>query len=218
VLALVSTWDLAIPDQQRAVADLAMDACKELVFTRPELLSHSCMLGTDGTTLLHYQQWRDRNAAREFIATGQHVWHRAVDAVVQGTEREPMREYEIYRATRFTSEHLETGCVVIVDRVFIRPDREQAERWIDSMFALPEPDDPMPGAIAAHFHLSLDGARVFNFAQWTTEQAHHQISFSTVEELNTALANNPDWRAVEAAPTLGRTKFRRYRPYRMRVR
>lgn len=192
-----------------------MEACDDLVLPRAGLLSHSCMLGVDGTTLLHYQQWSDTDAARAFIATGQHDWHRAIDAVVQGTEREPAREFEIYRSRRFARERLRTGCVVIVDRVFHRPDREQARQWIDSMFALPEPDDPMPGAIAAHFHLSADGSRVFNFAQWTSAQAHRQISYGTVEELNAALADKPDWRAVEAAPSLTRTKFRRYRPYRM---
>ncbi len=108
--------------------------------------------------------------------------------------------------------------MVIVDREFDQPDREQAQRWVDSMFALPEPDEPMPGAVAAHFHGSTDGAGAFNFAQWTTEDAHRQISFGTVEELNTALENKPDWRAVESAPNLVRTKFRRYHPYRLRNR
>jgi len=65
VLTLVSTWDLAIPDQQRAVADLAMDACDQLVFPRPGLLSHSCMLGVsvgaglgDGVGVEHAQDLR----------------------------------------------------------------------------------------------------------------------------------------------------------------
>lgn len=31
---------------------------------------------------------------------------------------------------------------------------------------------PMPGSIAAYFHTSADGTRVFNYAEWTNEQAH----------------------------------------------
>ena len=46
-------------------------------------------------------------------------------------------------------------------------------------------------------------------------EAHQQISFDTVEELNTALENKPDWRAVESAPRLVRTKFHRYYPYHL---
>jgi hypothetical protein len=122
----------------------------------------------------------------------------------------------VYRSRRLAREPLQTGCVVIVDREFDQPDREQAQRWVDSMFALPEPDEPNLGAIAAYFHISTDRARVVNFAQWTTEHAHRQISFSTVEELDTALKDKPDWRAVESAPNLVRTKFRRYHTFRLR--
>ncbi|WP_084211348.1 antibiotic biosynthesis monooxygenase [Pseudonocardia acaciae] len=211
-LVVVSVWELAIPDLQRRLADLAVDT----LGPREGLVSHACMLGTDGTTLLHYQQWSDEASAREFGADGQLDWHGAVDEVVPGTVRGPARGYEVYRGRRFAGEAVRTGCVVVVDRLFDRPDRERARRWVDSMFALPEPDAPMPGAIAAHFHLSTDGARAFNFAQWTTERAHRRVSSAAVEELASAREDKPEWRAAESAPGLVRTSFRRYLPYRLR--
>lgn len=36
---------------------------------------------------------------------------------------------------------------------------------------------PMPGSIAAHFHISTDGTRLFNYAEWTDAQAHIDIDY-----------------------------------------
>lgn len=49
---------------------------------------------------------------------------------------------------------------------------ERQRRFIDEVFAMTRDVAPMPGSIAAHFHISADGARVLNYAEWRDEQAH----------------------------------------------
>lgn len=212
-LIQLATWQVVIPDQQQAIADLTAAA-----FPAPDgLLAAGCLLGVDGVTLLMHLQWADRNAAREFAATTQYAWHNTVDAAISGAggvERRPLREYHLHRGRHFTADPPPTGCVVLVDRHLPRPDPARAREWIDTMFALPEPDEPAPGMISAHFYVSSGGSRVVNYAHWTTVEAHRAISVSSVEELTAKLGENPEWRAVETSPGITFDGFRRYLPYR----
>jgi hypothetical protein len=45
--------------------------------------------------------------------------------------------------------------------------------WVDAVFdALETDENPAPGGISAHFHVSVDGTRALNYAEWTSEAAH----------------------------------------------
>jgi hypothetical protein len=208
-LVAVAEWSTARPRQQ-AVADAALDAWKRVGWPAG-LLSHWCLLGADESSVLHYIQSADEQAVRRFVATGKPEWARAVADAEPPFQRHGVVGYQVYRGRYFAASPEVPGCVVTIKREFDGADPARARAWVDAMFAATGDDTPFPGAIAAHMHVSVDGARVLNFAQWTSEQAHQAL----VESTPRRLAGNRAWRrAEESWPRLERTTMRRYRPYR----
>jgi hypothetical protein len=207
-LALVGEWALDTPRRQQAAADAAIAAWQHVGWPAG-LLSHSCLLGGDGQTVLHYMQWADEPACREFVATDRARWTRAVDEAVPEISRRGVVAYLPPRGRSFDST-LAPGCVVVVTREFDGPDLRRARRWVDAMFDVPGGDAPLPGMISAHLHVSTDGARAINVAQWTTEDAHRALIAGQQQRLK----ESPRMQQVENWPGLKRTTFKRYRPYK----
>lgn len=205
---LVGEWTLDTPDRQRAAADAALDAWGRVAWPAG-LLSHSCLLGTDDSVVLQYMQWTSTDACRAFVASDRSAWRRAVDSAVPGIERQGVAGYEPPRH-RVDAEDQVPGCVVAVTREFDGPDLERARRWVDAIFDVPGGGEPVPGLISAHFHIAVDGARVLNVAQWTTEQAHRAMADGAAQRIEADAA----MRRVERWPGLERTSFERYRPHR----
>jgi adenine deaminase len=65
-----------------------------------------------------------------------------------------------------------------------------------------------PGGIAGHFHVSVDGTRVLNYAEWVDEASHVQA----VGDAG-SIGRAPAWRRVQTMPGVVNLGFRRYRPY-----
>lgn len=58
----------------------------------------------------------------------------------------------------------------------------EVERWIRHR----------PGFLSAHFHLSMDGTRVLNYSQWTSESAYSDFQRDpNTEVLQRAIADVP---------------------------
>ncbi|ROT33855.1 antibiotic biosynthesis monooxygenase [Micromonospora sp. HM5-17] len=64
------------------------------------------------------------------------------------------------------------GCVVVATFDVDGPDRQA--HIVDAIVDAIEqaPPDGQPGLLAANFHVSVDGSRVLNYAEWTTDEAH----------------------------------------------
>lgn len=56
------------------------------------------------------------------------------------------------------------------------PDVDRAERLVKARFADSAETQPAAGLIPAHFYVSADGSRVFNYALWTSAQAHQNAA------------------------------------------
>lgn len=179
-----------VTECEAAHLDAVLDAWNQAPWP-PGLLSRWCLLGEDGDSVLTYLQSADETA------THPSRWDGTI-------------EYQVYRGRCFTTPRT-PGCVVAIQREFDGPDLLRARAWVDAMFAATGDDPPLPGLIAAHMHVSTDGARVLNLTQWASAEAHQALLDSTAPRL----AANPEWRQVEEAwPGLERTTVRRYRPYR----
>ncbi|MQA12262.1 MAG: hypothetical protein GEU98_27770 [Pseudonocardiaceae bacterium] len=150
---------------------------------------------TDGRTVLHYIQSTDENAVRRFVSTGKAAWTRAVEDAAPPFQRHGVVGYQVYRGRYFTDDAQAPGCVVAVRREFDDPDPRRTRAWVDAMFAATGDAAPLPGMIAAHMHVSIDGSRVLNFAQWTSEQAHQALVSDTPQRM----AANPALRRLEEA-------------------
>lgn len=206
-LALVGEWSTSSSAQQRAAADAAINAWQRVPWPAG-LLSYSCMLGTGGYTVLHYSQWADEDACRAFVATDRPQWVRAVDAAAPGIQHRRVTGYRLYRSRYDSTQTPE--CIILVTRQFDAPDIGRAREWVEAIFAVPGGDRPLPGLIAAHFHLSTDGARVLNYAEWASEDAYRSGTAGAAQRIQ----DNPQMRRVESWPGLTHTTVRRYHPYR----
>ncbi|GLZ29716.1 hypothetical protein Lesp02_19060 [Lentzea sp. NBRC 105346] len=122
-----------------------------------------------------------------------------------GITREHIDGFELYRGA--VNKDKTPGCVVLV-----KVDTENAEvarEWVDAVFHAIEtdPDLPREGGISAHFHISADGKRVINYAEWISEEAHVAALEAPGQGVG---SDTPEWRRVQNFPGVTPVGFDRY--------
>ncbi|CAM5483143.1 antibiotic biosynthesis monooxygenase [Streptomyces narbonensis] len=198
---LVSTWSVGTPERQRAAVEAVRKAWESREWPDPRLLGYTVYCGTDGDTLLQYAQWATHEAYDDFVHTRRDDRDAEIDAAVPGIERvEPHRYAPPYRTAVLNEESAGAvpGLVAAVEVEFDGPDAGRQRAWVDSVFtalAQDEGSQRIPGAIGAQFHLSADGTRALDLAEWESEQAHTawlmSLATSPVGEAWAAVANHP---------------------------
>ena len=73
--------------------------------------------------------------------------------------------------------------------------------------ALAGEEDPHPGGISAHFHVSTDRMRVLNYAEWLSAEAHVEA----LERGGGSVGQNARWRRVQEFPAMTGSTVKRYR-------
>ncbi|MFI8765920.1 antibiotic biosynthesis monooxygenase [Streptomyces sp. NPDC053792] len=208
---LVSTWKVGTPERQRAAVEAIRTAWESRAWPDLGLLSYSVAIGTDGDTLLHYSQWTEQQAYDDFVRTYRDDRNAEIDAAVPGIERVELRRYApIHRSAvrGGTGTGELPGVVVVVEADFDGPGAGQREDWVDTVFAALDEDAATrsaSGGISAQFHLSTDGGRVLNYAEWESGQAHAEWSADDAR-LSEA------WKRVHHHPGLVGGRVRRYTP------
>ncbi|MFH0243625.1 antibiotic biosynthesis monooxygenase [Streptomyces sp. HK10] len=216
---LISAWDVGTPERQRAAADAIAATWDKRGWPTPDILSYSVYAGTDGRTLLHYSQWTDEKAYEEYVRTHRQERNDEIDDAVPGIERLRLARTRRYRSLPEgrgepgrDGRRPEPGCVVVVEVEFEGPDEARQRAWVDTVAAAIEDDSTdgslPPGGIAAHFHLSTDGTRVVNYAEWESEQAHIDALEAPGEGVGTP---SPPWERVRDFPGLVSSDVARYR-------
>lgn len=211
-----STWRVGTPERQQAAVEAITKAWESRSWPQEGLLSYSVYTGSDGETLLHYSQWRDLaayDALVEDTANGRESRNAEIDAAVPGIERVRLDKYELYRSGSVNEGAVEPrvpGCIVTVEVDFDGPDPARQRDWVDSVFqAIATEEHIHPGGISAHFHTSLDGTRVLNYAEWESEQAH----IAALAEPGVGVGSaTEEWRRVREYPGVVHSAVRRYRP------
>jgi heme-degrading monooxygenase HmoA len=146
-IALVSPLYVGTPERQGIEALRAAAAFRENSLPGG-FVSFSAFGSTDGETLLTYAQWTSDSAYRRYQEN--------LEPSADANRADPIR-FVLYRSS-----------VLDVDG----PDRQRTS--IDALVDGPL-SKQIPGFIASHFHASLDGSRVLNWAEWTNEAAHEQF-------------------------------------------
>lgn len=208
----VSTWRVGTPERQRAAVDAIAATWGRRDWPDVGLLSYSVHIGEDGDTLLHYSQWTSEEAHQEFFRSHRDGRNAEIDAAVPGVERVALHSYERYRSTRLRADDdtRVPGCVVIVDVEFDGPDPDRQRAWVDAVFEALETEPSLhPGGISAHFHVSLDGTRVLNYAEWESAAAHVEALAAPGDGIGTA---TPQWRRVQTYPGVAGGGVKRYTP------
>ena len=188
-LAVVRQLPVDGLEQQRAVAGATLAAWN--VTPWPDaLISRTCYLSTDEQRVLTYEQWSDDQPDVEDPA-----------AIA----------YRLYRSGARDDAPV-PGCIVIVE---VQTDgHDTARQWIDTVFdALAAEPTPHPGGISGHFHVSLDGTRVLNYAEWVDEASHVEAVGATG-----SVGRGPAWRRVHTMPGVRSLGVRRFTAYGARER
>jgi hypothetical protein len=229
-LVMASLWRVSTPEQQRAAVEAVGRAWRSREWPDPGPLSYSVLTGNDGVSLFHYSQWRDAEAARGFVRTHRGERNAEIDAAVPGIERVGLEVYELYRSESADRHPPGSrspdsssagdggaggvsrvpGCVVIVDVEFVGADAARQRDWTDAVFDAIESDpDVAPGGIAAHFHVSTNGTRVLNYAEWETAQAHADALGAPGDGVG---SSTEQWARVRNYPGLKGSTVNRYTP------
>jgi hypothetical protein len=84
------------------------------------------------------------------------------------------------------------------------------KRWVDLVFeALGDEQTPHPGGISAHFHLSEDGTRIANYAEWRSAADHIDALESSGRG---TVGKSPKFEEVKAFPGVVASDVQRFRP------
>lgn len=204
---LVSEWRVGAPERQQSLVEAFISAWEVAPWPQG-LLSVNLFLSTDGETVLNYAQWTGYEAYRQFAQTHLRPRVEQIDRAVPGIERSGPVNYRLYRSGVRRDAPV-PGCVVIVSVEFDGPDERRQRRWIDTVFeALEAETEPHPGGISGHFHISVDGARVLNYAEWTSEEAHREAIERSGQG---SIGSGPKWLQVRSFPGIKSSGYKRYR-------
>jgi hypothetical protein len=158
----MSHWYVAGADQGRAVLDEIADAW-EGASRPPDVLSFSCYLstGSDHFTVMTYAQCTRPGSYRPFVH----------GLPTTAARVEPV-EYRLDRSVLLAPDAGAAAAVVVASFDVDGPERQR--HIISSVTENIErsPRTEQTGLIASHFHVSIDGTRVINFAEWTSDEEH----------------------------------------------
>ncbi|MFE0418225.1 antibiotic biosynthesis monooxygenase [Streptomyces tendae] len=204
-----STWRVGTPERQRQTAEAIARTWESRPWPAEDLRGYHVYTGHDGSTLLHHSQWASEQAYEAFAKVHRQERVDEIDTAVPGIERLGLGRYRRYRSTRREDRAaVVPGCIVIVDVEFEGPDPDRQRAWVDAVFeALESEPNPHPGGISAHFHLSTDGTRVLNYAEWESAQAHLDALAAPGDGVG---STTPQWERVQTWPGLKSSTVGRY--------
>lgn len=155
----VAQW--YVPDRETGV-EVLRDAVQQWQATPwpTGILSFSGYLSTDHDTVLTYVQTADAGA------------HHAFTAGLKRLAGAETVEYTLYRAILLNAGPLVPASFVVASFDVDGPGPQ--ESIVASIAGALEhtPAGRHPGMVSANFHLSTDGSRVLNYAEWTSDEAH----------------------------------------------
>ncbi|MFJ8376658.1 antibiotic biosynthesis monooxygenase [Streptomyces sp. NPDC094461] len=210
-LVKASTWDVGTPERLGAAVEAIRAAWGGRDWPHPGLLSYTVHAGEDGKTLFHYSQWSGEQAYQDFFRHGRDERNADIDAAVPGIRRLGLHTLEPYRSTSLgEGGGREPGCVVIVDVEFEGADKARQRDWVDTVFeALGTDPAPAPGGVSGHFHVSTDGTRVLNYAEWESAATHIDALAAPGAGVG---SSTPQWERVRTYPGVTGGGVHRYAP------
>ncbi|MEU5628097.1 antibiotic biosynthesis monooxygenase [Streptomyces tendae] len=205
-----STWRVGTPERQRQTVDAIARTWERRPWPAEDLRGYHVYTGHDGSTLLHHSQWASEQAYEAFVKTHRQERVDEIDTAVPGIERLGLGRYRRYRSTRpeGPAAAVVPGCIVIVEVEFEGTDPDRRRAWVDAVFeALQSEPNPRPGGLSAHFHLSTDGTRVLNYAEWESAQAHIDALAAPGDGVGSSTSQ---WERVQSWPGLKSSTVNRY--------
>ncbi|MEV7550597.1 hypothetical protein AB0N89_13315 [Amycolatopsis sp. NPDC089917] len=162
------------------------DAARAALKSHEGLVSFTAYEGIDHGGAFTYEQWTSEDA-------------------IQGLDGAPV--FRLYRGQRGEGE---PGCLVVVSVEFDGPDEQRQRDWIDLVFEAMASEPARPeGGISGYFHVSTDGTRVLNYAEWTSVEAHLAALAAPGAD---GVGTTDVWKKVQNHPGMSGGSVKRYRP------
>lgn len=181
-LVVISPLYVGVPQQQKEVADEALARWSRTPMPQG-LVSLSVFASLDGEALLAYAQWTGDDAYSAYLRTAERGPLDLIDAV----------RYRLFRSMDDTLG--EPGCVITATFDVDGPERQR--HIVNALAGAASRVEPFPGALSAHFHLSVDGTRVLNYAEWTSLEAHDRaMENAELDEIYRISLETPGVRAT----------------------
>ncbi|MEG8280176.1 antibiotic biosynthesis monooxygenase [Streptomyces sp. AHA2] len=169
-----STWRVGTPERQRRAVEAIGRTWERRPWPAKGLLGYHVYAGHDGSTLMHYSQWRGEQDYEAFFKTHRQERNDEIDTAVPGIERVELRRYRRYRSRERAAGDVRVPGLIVTVRI----DFEGAggrEEWVDLVLKALEGDtEGHAGLVSAHFHLSTDGGHVLNYAEWESAAAYER--------------------------------------------
>ncbi|WP_329049678.1 antibiotic biosynthesis monooxygenase [Streptomyces violaceus] len=201
---LFSTWRVGTPERQGRTVEAIGRTWERRPWPADGLLGYHVYVGHDRSTLMHHSQWSGEQAFEAFVKTHRQERVDEIDTAVPGIERVGLGRYRRYRSReRAVGDERVPGLIVTVRIDFEEETGERPEEWVDLVLkALGDDQEGHAGLISAHFHLSVDGGHVLNYAEWESDQAYDEAL---------AAPGADAWERVRAYPGMKGTSGSRYR-------
>ncbi|MEV6671931.1 hypothetical protein [Streptomyces sp. NPDC051162] len=150
---LLSRWGTGNPERTRLAAEAVAEEWAGRA--KPDgLLAQHMYLDVDGTGILHYAQWRSDEEHLEFARALRPAVISRVDRFVPGIERPGLSRTRLHRSVVLDAERPAAALAV---RTLTGPDA-----------------GPQPGVLAAHVHVTTDGSRAIELAEWADGAAERR--------------------------------------------
>lgn len=203
---IVSEWVVGTRERQEAVVDTFHRVWGQIPWPMG-LLSVKPLLSNDGLAVLNFAEWISNEAYEEFGRTNRKIVAAEMDEAVPGIVRIPPTHYQFYRS-RIRDNAPEPGCIVMITVEFEGSDPARQRAWVDTVIEALEAEKSLhPGGISGRFHLSTDGKKVLNYAEWTSEDAHREAIQNSGQG---AIGSHRKWREVRDFPGIRSSSVKRY--------
>lgn len=198
-----STWRVGTPERQERTVEAIAGTWERRPWGSAELLGYHVYAGHDGSTLMHYSQWRDEQGYEAFFKTRRQERNDEIDTAVPGIERVRLDRYRLYRSRLRAAGDTRVPGLIVTVRIDFEPDAaDKRGDWVDTVLTALGGPIGDPGLISAHFHLSTDGSHILNYAEWENDQ-----SYDTAIEA----PETPEWARVRTYPGIKGFTGSRYR-------
>ncbi|MEU1672189.1 antibiotic biosynthesis monooxygenase [Streptomyces roseifaciens] len=161
-ITFISRWITGSAERTRAAADALLEVSAA---DAPEVqLATHVFEDVDGAGLFIYGQWTSAEDHLAFVREGRSERVARIDARVPGIERPGLERTHLYRSAVVGADGEADLFVVTSHDTGGGPGEQRA--WADARAAALA-DAGHEGLLAAHFHLTVDGERAVEVAEWS---------------------------------------------------
>jgi heme-degrading monooxygenase HmoA len=162
-----------IPSTQQRFVDGWVNFLETFMRFQPSFVSANLHKSLDGARVVNYAQWMSKEAYEAATRNPQQMkpevkeqWQ-VIQTLVQAAD---IKLYEVaFMAGQLREISQNNGVTTLINVFSVTPDQQQS--FLEKLKVGDLLMREQPGYISTNFHLSLDGTRITNYAQWESQKA-----------------------------------------------